>query len=159
MTKEAFEQQVLSLRRMLYYVSYSILANHADQEDAVQECIHKALLKRETLKQDAYLKTWLTRILINECHNILRKRKREVLSDELRIDTPPMADHGLFDAISKLDERLRVPVVLHYMEGYTTKEIAAVLRTPESTIKSRLKRARELLKQILDLDMEAHNDA
>lgn len=158
MTKEAFEQRVWDLRRMLYYVSFSLLANHADQEDAVQECIHKALLKRETLKDDAYLKTWLTRILINECHNILRKRKREVLSEDLQIDAPLAADSGLYEAVSGLEERLRVPVVLHYLEGYTIREIAKALRAPQSTIKSRLRRARELLKQTLDLDMEGYNE-
>lgn len=158
MTKEAFEQQVLDLRRMLYYVSFSLLGNHADQEDAVQECIHKALLKRETLKDDKYLKTWITRILINECHNVLRKKKREEPSDEIHISAPPVVEHGLYDAVSSLDETLRVPIVLHYLEGYTIKEVAKVLRAPESTIKSRLKRARERLKQALDLDMEGYNE-
>lgn len=158
MTREAFEQQVLELRRVLYYVSYSLLGNHADQEDAVQECIHKALRKRETLKNDGYLKTWITRILINECHNVLRKRKREELTDEVYISAPPDAEHGLYEAVSMLEERLRVPVVLHYMEGYSIKEISHVLRAPESTIKSRLKRARELLKQALDLDMEGNHE-
>lgn len=145
MTKEAFEEKVLELYSALYYVSYSILTNRADQDDAVQECIKKALMKRESLKEEKYLKTWLTRILINECHNVLRQRKREVLTEEMVIVAPPTSDSDLFEHITHLEEKLRLPIVLHYMEGYTTKEISKILRVPEGTIKSRLAKGRKIL--------------
>ncbi|MDR0897061.1 MAG: RNA polymerase sigma factor [Oscillospiraceae bacterium] len=147
MTKEAFIEQILALRSTLYYLSYSLLPNHADQEDAVQACLEKALRKRTTLREDAYLKTWLIRILINECHNVLRRKRREVPTEEIIAVAPPDADMGLFEAVSQLDPKLRIVLVLHCFEGYTTREVALMLRTPESTVKSRLKRARTLLGQ------------
>lgn len=149
MTKEAFVAEVLALRSTLYYVSYGLLQNREDQDDAVQECIHKALRKRESLREDRYLKTWITRILINECHNVLRRKKREIPLEDIRPDAPPTAEYGLYECVTDLEEKLRLPVILHYMEGYTTREVAQILRAPESTIKSRLARARKKLGQML----------
>lgn len=145
MTKEAFEEQIIGMQSALYYVSYCLLTNRADQDDAVQECIKKALVKRESLREEKYLKTWITRILINECHNVLRRRSKEVLVDEFYASAPSTADQGLFEHVSNLEEKLRLPIVLHYMEGYTTREIAKILRVPEGTIKSRLVKARRIL--------------
>lgn len=152
MTKEAFLEQVLEHRSALYYVSYGLLPNKEDQEDAVQECIHKALKKRETLRDDQYFKTWITRILINECYNILRRRKREIPSEEIAIVAPQTANYGLFESVMELEEKLRVPIILHYLEGYTTREVAKILRAPESTIKSRLAKARGMLSQMIDFE-------
>ena len=149
MTREEFAQQVVALQETLYRVSYSIIQSPEDQADAVQECIHKALLKRETLREDRYLKTWLIRILINECYTILRKRKREFPAEELQVAAPPMADRELHDAVMALEEKYRLPIVLHYMEGYSITEAAKAMRIPEATVKTRLRRARLQLKALL----------
>lgn len=154
MNKDEFVRRVLEQREMLYFVSYGILKNSADQEDAVQECLHKALVKRETLRNPQYLKTWLTRILINECHNVIRKRKREIPTDEsLFVEVPPTADIDLFDSMVELEEKLRLPLVLHYLQGYTTKEIARILLIPEGTVKSRLRKARKMLGEHLEVEV------
>lgn len=150
MTREQFDQAILSLRSMLYYVSYGLLANSNDQDDAVQEAIRKALEKRASLRDEKQFKSWLTRIVINECYNILRKRKREIPTEELpALEVPPQAKEELFDALMTLEVKRRLPIVLHYYEGYTTKEIAQILRVPEGTIKGRLVRAREQLGLLL----------
>lgn len=145
MTKEAFAEQVVQLRSALYYVSYSLLPNPHDQEDAVQECIRKAFQKQESLRDEKYLKTWLIRILVNECHNIHRRRKREFPVEALPDTPPPEADREVFWSINRLDEKYRLPLVLHHYEGYTTKETAHILGIPEGTVKSRLLKARKLL--------------
>ncbi len=150
MQREAFAEQATALRGALYYVSYSLLRNPDDQEDAVQETIRKALEKLDTLREPKYLKTWLIRILINECHNTLRRRKREFPSEALPDVAPRDADGAVFDAISALPEKHRLPLVLHHYEGYTTREIASILRVPEGTVKARLVRARDLLKKSLE---------
>ena len=149
MTKEEFAQEVVSLRSMLYYVSYSLLTNSIDQDDAVQEAIHKALAKRESLREASQLKSWLTRILINECYTILRRRKREVPTEEINPVVPEGAKRELFEAIVSLEEKLRLPLVLYYYEGYKTREIARILRVPEGTVKGRLARARGQLGEML----------
>lgn len=154
MTKEAFEDQVVAMMKQLYYTSYSLLSNPQDQEDAVQECLRKALQKRETLREDTYMKTWLIRILINVCHNMRKKRLRELPCESIPVVAPPTADHNLFSMVIELEEKFRLPIVLHYHAGYTTKEIAKILRTPEGTIKGRLQRGREILRTTL-FDEEA----
>lgn len=150
MTKDEMAQRLLSMTDAMYYISYSMLTNRADQEDAVQECIRKALAKHASLREERYAKTWVTRILINECNNILRRRKRETPTDEIFAVAPQTADEGVFELLSSLSDKLRLPLVLHYYEGYTTGEIAKILHVPEGTIKGRLARARKALSVMLE---------
>lgn len=152
MTREEFTQMILEHRGTLYYVSYGLLKNREDQDDAVQECIHKALIKMETLKDDRFFKTWITRILINECYNVLRRKKREIPMEGIHLTVPATAHYGVFHAVMQLEEKLRLPIILHYFEDHTTKEVATILSTPEGTIKSRLQKARRMLGQMMDAE-------
>lgn len=149
MNKDTLISHIIAHTDTLYYVSFSLLFNKADQEDAVQQCIEKALKKYESIRDEAQVKTWLTRILVNECYNTMRKRKREFPSEVLLQQPPPDSDGSVFYAIMQLDEKLRLPIVLHYQQGYTTKEISHILRTPEGTIKSRLVKGRKMLQELL----------
>ena len=83
MTKDVFIKEVRDAESMLYHISKSILKNDSDCGDAVQETILKAYEKLPTLKKEKYFRTWITRILINECKGILRKRKNVILFDSL----------------------------------------------------------------------------
>lgn len=150
MTKERFDEQVVALIGVLHSVSYSLLQNPHDQADAVQECIKKALMKRESLRDDASLKTWLIKILIHECHNIYRQKRRVIPSETIEIMVPPSANEELFHCVGELPEKFRLPLVLHCVSGYKTKEISAILRIHESTVKYRLTRARKLLTMMLE---------
>ncbi len=149
MTKEAFAEQVLLLRKTMFYVSYSLLPNPIDQEDAVQESIRKGLQKCGALREEQYLKRWILRILLNECYNVMRRRKREIPTEEIPVVVPDTADSSVFEAVMELEEKLRIPIVLHYVEGYATREIASILRTPEGTVKTRMAKARALLRTTL----------
>ncbi len=150
MTSEEFSEQIVNMMQTLYRVSYSQLSQSCDRDEAVQECLLKAWQKRGQLKQPRYMQTWVVRILINECRNIQRKRWREVPLDEMpeRI-APADADYEVHDALLKLDEKLRLPIILHYMEGFTVSEIADILRLPQGTVKSRMNRGRAQLKKTL----------
>lgn len=146
MTKDAFIAQVIALQDTLYRVSYGLLLNVFDQDDAVQETVKIALLKWHTLREPKALKGWLTRILINECYAILRKKRRELPVEEIRIELPPDGNKEVIESLMLLEPKHRLPVILHYLEGYTLREIAQMLHLPESTVKSRMKRAKELLR-------------
>lgn len=146
MTRDEFTEKVIDIREMLYRVSFSILPNPHDQDDAVQECIKKALIKRESLRQDIYFKTWIIRILINECYSVLKRRKREVLLEDVHAVLPPTADVELVDSLMGLDVKLRIPFILSYIEGYTNKEISSILKMPEGTVKWNLSKARKELR-------------
>ena len=82
MTKDVFIKEVRDAEAMLYHISKSILKNDSDCGDAVQETILKAYEKLPTLKKEKYFRTWITRILINECKGILRKRKNVIPYEE-----------------------------------------------------------------------------
>lgn len=150
MTDSEFAGQIVAMTDTLYRVSYAYLREKCDREDAVQGCVEKAWRKRTALRDERYMKTWVIRILINECLNILRRNKRETPLDRLpERAAPPGADAELHDALMRLPCALRAPVVLHYMENYDTREIAKMLRVPHGTVKTRMRRARTLLKDML----------
>lgn len=83
MDERAFEQRVLELEPRLYRTACAILWNDADAADALQECLLKAWRKRGSLKEEACFNSWITRILINECHT-LRYRLRRPQNGQLR---------------------------------------------------------------------------
>lgn len=152
MNKKELEEIVLTSTNSLYHISKSILKNDADCEDAVQEAIAIAFAKLHTLKKEQYAKTWLTRIVINECYHILRKRERyTVFPDNGEEAESRMEDYSeLYQALFLLKKEYRLAIVLYYLEGYSVKEIAGIMHTGAGTVKSRLSRGREKLRSILE---------
>lgn len=148
-TKEEFTGQVELCRGTLYRVSCAYLIQEADRLDAVQEALLKAWKCRRQLKEAAYFRTWLTRILIRECVNIQRRQKRMIPTENVPEDRTRETPDGhpeLRDAILRLPEKLRIPLVLHYMEGCPVEEIARILHVPKGTVCSRLSRARDQIR-------------
>jgi RNA polymerase sigma-70 factor (ECF subfamily) len=152
MDKAEFSKRVLEVEPTLYHVSKSILFNETDCEDAVQEAILKAYTKQNSLKEIKYFKTWLIRIMINECYQFLRTKKQEVSYDDYMQEKPAEDKQysELYDAIQKVDLKHRMPIILYYIEGYSINEIAKILRIPTGTVKSRLSKGRELIKGLLE---------
>ena len=150
MTSSEFSERIVAMMQTLYRVSYSQLSQSCDREDAVQECLCKAWQKRWQLKDERYMQTWVVRILINECHNIQKRNNRELSIDEIPEHiAPPDCDIELHDTLLYLDESLRLPILLHYAEGFSVAEIAKILRLPQGTVKSRMARGRKELKKLL----------
>lgn len=81
MTKEQLGDLIIASEESLYRVARTLLQNDADCADAIQESIVKAFSNFHTLKKDEHARTWLTRILINECYGIMRKEKKLVSLD------------------------------------------------------------------------------
>ena len=152
MDKEEFTRAVLEYESTLYRVAKSMLGSEADCADAAQNALLRAWEKQHTLRDTAYVKTWLTRILINECRAMLRQRARFVPLEEEAAEgeIAPERDSGLYEAVMGLDVKYRVPFVLYYIEGFRTREIASMLKLPEGTVKTRLRRAREILRTELE---------
>ncbi len=153
MTQAEFAGRVVAMQDTLYRVSATILPQLCDREDAVQGAIEKALAKRGSLRDDRALNKWLVRILINECYALLRKRKRETLfSDPPEWELAADANPNLYQLFTSLAEKYRLPMVLYYVEGYTVEEIAGMMKLPQGTLKSRLRRGRQLLRENLELE-------
>lgn len=148
---EAFTELMDLYMKDMYRTAIAILMNDADAADAIQETILTCWEKLSTLRDNKLFKTWMTRILINKCHDISNKR----------IETVDISEHEelafhedesnleLKEALEKLDEKYRVPIMMFYGDGYSTKEIAAILNVPVSTIQTRLSRGREQLGRYL----------
>ena len=152
MNESEFSARVLKCRRKLYCVAYSILWNDADCADAMQEAAAKAWTHRFGLGNEDYFETWLTRILINECKTLRRRQKHAEV--ELKEDLPAPGhetaeDMDLQNALKRLKEKYRLPLILHYQDGYTLKEISRMLSIGEGLVKSRLYQARQELKRLL----------
>ena len=150
MTGEAFAKAVTEMTQTLYRVSCSQLPNEADREDAVQEALRRAWEKRGSLRNEEYLRTWVVRILLNVCHDIQREGKRMIPAEEIPGPDVPSAEEpmDLKECLLRLDERERIPILLYYLEGFDIGQIAAVLRIPRGTVKSRLHRGRDQLRTI-----------
>ena len=150
MTQAEFEERIIGMQDVMYRVSTTILRQLSDREDAVQSTIEKALCKRTKLRNDNAMQTWVIRILINECYALHRSRKYEVLMEALpERETASDADFDLYCLFTSLGEKHRLPMVLHYVEGYGIADISRILHLPQGTIKSRLHYGRNTLKEAL----------
>lgn len=137
----------------MYRVAKTLLQEDADCADAIQEAIVKAFTKIDTLREPAYAKTWLIRILMNECYTLMRKNKHTISLEEQEWNEPaseePQDYSDLYEAISSLPKDTAITVTLYYLEGYSIREVAELLDSNESTIKNRLSRARKKLRAVL----------
>ena len=137
----------------LYRIAFGILRSDADARDAVQQALLKGWEKKENA-QEGKFRWYLTRILINECHNIQRHRMRVFPVDiPSAVQDIPPDYRDLYDAIFQLPEKLRLPLILKYLQSYSEKEAAQALGIPVTTFKNRLYRARRELRKILDREV------
>lgn len=149
MDKERFVQEIEACSQMLYRVSYAMLHHHQDCQDAMQEATLKAWQKRGSLRNPQQFRTWLTRILINECYNIQRKRPEQIPLDMAPEQAVPPEDPGLALVVQAMPEKLRLPLVLRYAESMSYHQIARVLRLSLPTVRGRLYRAKQYLRKEL----------
>ena len=160
MNKEEFAEKVLDLEGSMYRVAKTMLRNEEDCADAMQSAILKAYEKLDTLRNIDYFKTWLIRILINECYQLIRKNKKyvgmeEYLNGQTESTQKGQTDESLHKSlilqeVMRLDEKYRIPFILHEVEGYSLKEISQILRLTETNVKSRVFRARKTLQRRLE---------
>lgn len=148
---DAFVRLIEKHKLSLYKVSKSYLKNEEDIADVMQDTILSAYEHIGRLKQAAYFKTWITRILINHCKDRLREQKRFIptLLDEDRTAAAPTDDREFYRLLEDLPEGMRPIFLLYYGEGFNTREIAQILEMNENTVKSKLQRGRKKLKEVI----------
>lgn len=143
---DAFCRLMEEQMQNMYKIARAYVHNEEDVADVIQDTIITCFEKLPTLENDRYFKTWLARILINKCKNMLQLKKRVVY-----MDAPPEStfyERGYdsmewYQVLKPLDEKYRTILLLYYLEGFNTREISSILDMKESTVKSRLKRGRE----------------
>ena len=153
MTEQALCNAMEAHGAAVYRLALCRMQNPADAEDVYQDVFLQLLDQPDRDWDGEHMKAWLLRTTVNRCADLHRFRlRRPVLELE---DIPELArpanDGGteLWDAVARLPEKLRTVVHLHYAEGYSTEEIAALLGVPPATVRTRLRRARLKLKDLL----------
>lgn len=148
MENENMERILTEHGDRLYRLCLVMLGNPQDAEDAVQETLLKYLQKAPEFGGPEHEKAWLLTVAANKCRDQLRFRFRHPQVD---LDSIPLAvdaqDSGILDALMTLPDKFRLVLILHYVEGYTVKDMAAILRKTPSAIKMRLQKGRRLLEE------------
>ena len=137
----------------VYRLCFSFLKNRTDAEDAVQSTFLKLLKTEKAFSSPEHEKAWLIVVSSNICKSLLSHwwRKRVDIEDCEPVAMPEQPDtRALYDAVLALPARCKTVVYLYYYEGYSTEEIAAMLRKPVSTVRNQLSDARKLLEKRLE---------
>ncbi|MEK4075648.1 sigma-70 family RNA polymerase sigma factor [Paenibacillus sp. FSL M7-0656] len=149
--REAFIRLIRDIENSLYNTAKSMLRKEEDVADAIQETILNAYKSVHTLREARYFKTWLFRILINECNTMLSRRSLSTayaeVPSEKREHSSPYDEVDMREAVDHLEESKRIVVVLHYFEDLSLRQVADALNISESAVKMRLTRARQELYQ------------
>lgn len=146
-------QIILDNIQTMYRVAFTILKTEDEINDAISNTTVKVFEKIKTLKNEEYFKTWLTRILINECYKIYNQNKKIVYLENVNQEKltyhDEYVDSEIRNLVKNLDKDLRQIVILYYFEDFSVKEISKIIQRPEGTVKSRLSRARKILEKEL----------
>lgn len=150
MDKDTFVTLIEARGDSLYRVAWAILGNSADAADALQETALRAWQHRHKLRCEAHFGTWVTRICINVCRTMRRKRRSVVSLEEVPEVASPPPDMTLSLALRALPEHLRLPLMFQYAEGMSYLEIARTLGISEPTVRGRIFRAKQQLRKELE---------
>ena len=172
----AFEELIKAYEKKIYNIAFRMTGDRDDAYDIAQETCIKIYRSIKNFREDSSFATWVYRITSNVCIDEIRKRKNNVVplavaSDDGEYEIP-LADNGklpekvyeerdeseaIRSCILDLEDEYRIIIVLRDMQGYTYEEISKMLNINMGTIKSRLNRARNLLKGKIK-SMEPFND-
>ena len=154
-SRDAFAQEVRELTDTAYAVTYLILGNSADSEDAMSASILRAFENRGKLRKRESFRAWFLQILRHEAYTLLRTRRRLMPVEEMpEAAAPDRDDAGRLDlqeALTELTEAQRTALLLQ-QEGYDLSEIGQILDVPVGTVKSRISRAKQTLRTLLEVN-------
>ena len=150
MNTQSFEWVVKTYSPMLLRIAFLYLRNRTDAEDVAQEVLLRYWQKQPQFDSEEARKSWLYKTAVNRCKDFLRSHwfsKRCELTQELSY--LQQEESELLQCMMQLDTKFRIPLHLHYYEGYSLKEIGEILNIPTATVGSRLHRGKARLKELL----------
>ena len=136
--------------KTVYHVCFTYMKNAADTEDAVQDTFYQLIKSGPALDNEEHEKAWLIRTASNICKNVLRHwwRRRESIEDYHDLQShEEIETDDVFQAVMALPDKYKAVVYLYYYEGYTSVEIAGILKKPQSTVRNYWHDARAILKE------------
>lgn len=156
-SEEKIAQNVEEIYRkyvnMIYWVSFSYMKNAEDTEDIVADVFVKLIKTGVSFQSEEHEKAWLLRTAINLCKDNLKHWRRKSVDIDEYVDLQganPFTTDETLKLVMELPERYKAAIYLYYYEGYTTEEIAQILKKPQSTIRVHLHEARKILKGVLE---------
>jgi len=164
--EEAFVNLLAQYREHLYKCAYYYLGNKEDAMDAIQETAYRAYKNRKSLiKGSIHIKAWLTRILINYCRDISKSKGKVILfedisrvSDESQvcIDDISLDNMLLYDELRNMKPPYKEVIILRFIQDMKIKDIAEIMKKPESTIKSQIQKGIKMLRKSIIEESESY---
>lgn len=154
-SEKAFMVLVDGMKHQLYKTAFVKLRNEEDALDAVQEALIKAFSSIGSLRENRFFKTWLIRILLNECHNIKKYKNKVIPTEDHLIELKHISESDsietldIHNVLNQLDDIYKEVIDLRYNHDLKFYDIAKILDIPLGTVKSRLNRAHSLLRNHL----------
>lgn len=147
------EMLVERYHQNLFAVAFNVCKNREDAEEVVQDAFIQYHLKRLDFQSEEHIRAWLIRVTINKAKNAARtfwRRHRTSLEETMAVLTfDDQESERLFEAVMALPQKYRIVVHLFYYEDYSVHEMAELLSLSESNVKTRLSRARAMLRDTL----------
>ena len=154
LSEDRFLEAVLGMRSKLYHVAMALLWNEQDAADAVQEAMLKGWKHRASLRDEGAFEVWFMRILVNQCRDlqrrqIRRRRLMERAAQQVALEDREAPNSALMEAICRLPDRERLPVLLYYFDGYSQAEVGRIVGATAEQVKARIRAGRVKLKKLL----------
>ena len=158
LTEEQFSYLAKKYMDTVFRLAFHYTKSRSESDDITQEVLLKLYRADKASESEDHARHWLIRVTVNECKRAFlspwkRTEPIEDYAEQLAFKTPEHSE--LFHAVMALPQKYRVPIFLHYYEGYSCGEISQFLGIPNATVRTRLRRGREQLKTDLQ---EANND-
>lgn len=153
-SEEEIKELVENYSTLIFRVSYCILGNRDDAEDAVQETLLRYLTKAPEFESEEHRKAWLIKVSANISKNMMlfRLRRETIDIDDVKNIGIQENDYEIFELIMNLPAKYKIVLTLYYIEGYKSKEIAEIIDISEEAVRKRLQKGRELLKKIFETE-------
>jgi len=151
---DALVECLQHLSKQMTWTAISLLGDEELAKDCIMETTIKVYKKRKTIRQPEFFKTWVIRILINECKNELKRQRKYVpLSEDVEIVAPTVEPVDfVHDLMDTLPFELKQILVLRFFNDLTFREIGEVTQSPESTVKSRYATALKRLRVEMEIE-------
>ena len=162
MDTREYEKIVTKYMDTVYRIAISHTKDAQDADDVVQQTFVKLLTRHVNFTDEEHTKRWLIRVCINECNSLFssfwrknvnffdnNSQEENVTTESYEPSFTQQEDSDLYEAVKMLPTKCRIVIYLFYYEGYSTKEIADIIKVREATVRTRLVRARKLLKEEL----------